>query len=187
VASFEFLRYFTGSTANVVELWTLKPRRLGLAEYLTDVTVPGSSGNYLFTKESWKRAGGYPEFAGALDTWGFGLRQVATGSTMAVQPGSHYFHRKGHDSYWVRQSRSSNVNLIALQVLLPYLHLLRDADADYVMSRRGRLNWLADLPGRPLRVKPGGKPSDVPFAPPTLRKRVRRLGGRVLRGLGLRK
>jgi glycosyltransferase involved in cell wall biosynthesis len=153
VAAFSEIRYFSGPAADITHSWFLKSGRFGLREYLGGIRVPGASGNYLFTKESWLRAGGYPEFAGALDTWGFGLRQVATGSKMMVKQHSHYLHRCGADSYWVRQTRQGNVDLLALQVLLPFLHLIDHRDADYVMSRKGRNSWLLNLDRRPLRLR----------------------------------
>ena len=153
VASFQELHYFNGSIENVTQTWTFKSGTTRLADYLSHHKVPGSSGNYMFTKESWTRAGGYPEFAGALDAWGFGFRQVATGSKMKVMPGSHYHHRHGHESYWCRDASEGKFPVAALQILLPFLHLLVDEDADYVMSREGRKQWYGNLEIRPLRLK----------------------------------
>jgi len=191
VAAFEEIRYFKHSPREITHKWVLTAGRVGLADYLGDYKVPGSSGNYLFTKESWARAGGYPEFAGALDTWGFGLRQVATGSKMMVQSGSFYLHCTGGEGYWLRQERQGNTNLLALQVMIPFLHLIEDRDVDYVMSRAGRQSWLNNLKRRPLHVKrtrPAGA-IDPGFAA-VLRPRralgwVKHAGRRVAQRLGL--
>ncbi len=59
---------------------------------------PCSSGNYLFTKQSWKRAGKYKDVG--VETWAFGFRQLATGSQVAILPHSYYLHRISSDSYW---------------------------------------------------------------------------------------
>jgi hypothetical protein len=107
----------------------------------------------MFTKESWERANGYPEFAGALDTWGFGFWQVATGSKMICMPDFYYFHRYGHESYWVRQAKKGNISLTALQIILPFLYLFNERDVDYIMSRRGRYTWFDNLGQRPIRLK----------------------------------
>lgn len=151
-AAFEEIRYFTRSPHEVTHKWVLKAGSVRLADHLADYKVPGSSGNYLFTKDSWVRAGGYPEFAGALDAWGFGLRQLATGSKVVVQPGSFYLHRYGHESYWLRQDRQGNTDLLALQVLIPFLDLIDEKDVKYICSKKGRYTWLRRLPNRPLRV-----------------------------------
>lgn len=153
VASFQELHYFRQSKEDVTEKWTFKTGSIGLGDYLSNHKVPGASGNYMFTKESWTRAGGYPEFAGALDAWGFGLRQVATGSKLKVMPGSHYHHRHGHESYWCRDARDGKIPVAGLQILLPFMDLLVDEDVEYVMSREGRKSWQANLERRPLRLK----------------------------------
>lgn len=64
---------------------------------------PACGGNYLYTRKSYDRAGGYPEDFCAADTFGFGLRQLATGSIMRTVPGSFYWHRLHDDSYYMRE------------------------------------------------------------------------------------
>jgi glycosyltransferase involved in cell wall biosynthesis len=54
--------------------------------------TPASSGNYLFTRESYDRAGGYPE-GNVMGSWSFGFRQHATGSRIVILPGTFYWHR----------------------------------------------------------------------------------------------
>lgn len=184
-AAFGEIRYFRSSPQQITDKWVLRTVP-GLADYLSDFKIPGSSGNYLFTKESWVRADGYPEFAGAMDTWGFGLRQAATGSKIAVQPGSFYLHRSGYESYWVRQARQGNTDLLALQVMMPFLHLIDDCDADYVMSRKGRNSWLGNLPRRPLRLKHVRHCSPTFAAALPLRRplgRLKRVAKRALQSL----
>lgn len=153
-ATFGEVHYFLSNKANVTHKWVYKEETT-LADCLGDYMVPGASGNYLFTKESWRRAGGYPEFAGALDTWGFGFRQLATGSKMLSLPGSYYLHRYGHESYWVRENKKGKISLVTLQILIPYLNLLEEADVDYMMSREGRYNWYSNIKNRPIRLKTG--------------------------------
>ena len=155
VTAFQSLFYFVSSTAEVTHKWRFRSGQTTLSDYLAGAIVPGASGNYMFTRESWLNAQGYPEFAGALDAWGFGLRQVARGQRMMVLPDSHYFHRHGHESYWVREARSGKTSMIALQLLIPFLDALQKRDVDYVMSRRGRYGWFENLDRRPLRVVSG--------------------------------
>jgi len=179
VAAFEEVRYFARTVDETGHRWRFDQGVYDFEAYLSHPRVPGASGNYLFTKRSWVRAGGYPEFAGALDTWGFGLRQVATGSEMHVLPGSHYFHRFGYDSYYVRESRLRSGGIQALRVLMPFLHRLEEEDEDYLLSRDGHRRWMDELAERPLRLRPPGLPR------PALRERLRRNGKRLGGRLGV--
>ncbi len=107
-AAFAELRYFEGSPPAYTSSWHLAASsgRYGLAEVLAGPRSPPASGNYLYSRRSWERAGGYPEGRGALDAWGFGLRQVATGTTIEVLPGSFYWHRVSDGSYWMREHQA---------------------------------------------------------------------------------
>lgn len=155
IASFQELHYFKGDVAEVTHKWVFREGLVSLADCLAGHIVPGASGNYMYTKQSWLWAGGYPEFAGALDAWGLGFRQLATGAKMVVMPDSFYYHRYGHESYWVRDSRRGKVSMTALQIMIPFLELLYDGDVDYIMGRWGRQRWFDCLDKRPLRVKSG--------------------------------
>lgn len=157
VASFGELHYFVNAPSQVTHKWIFKPGQTSLADYLAGAVVPGASGNYLFTRQSWVKAHGYPESAGALDAWGFGLRQVASGQKMMVLQNSYYHHRYGHESYWVRESRrgQGSISLIALQLLIPFMHNLVPQDVDYVMGPEDRNAWFDRLEQRPLRMKSG--------------------------------
>lgn len=128
--------------------------RYTLAEYLGTTRVPGASGNYLFSKESHRAAGGYPEDRGALDTWGFGLRQVATGHDLLVVPDTGYRHRYGHGSYWTRFAKPGVADQQAYELLLPYLDLLHPADAARLRSPRRRPGWMKRIDQQAIRVRP---------------------------------
>jgi len=153
VAAFQEVWYFTEDTSVITNKWVFKDSPSSIADYLSIYNVPGASGNYLFTKDSWFRAGGYPEFAGALDTWGFGFRQLSAGQLVLTMPDSGYFHRQGYDSYWIRDFKKGKTSIIALQIVLPYLPLLDDSDVEYIMSKNGRHKWFNDIPVRPVRVR----------------------------------
>ncbi|GAB6181517.1 hypothetical protein JCM14036_28360 [Desulfotomaculum defluvii] len=148
------VHYFQTAPDQVTHKWIFTPKTT-LADCLSSNIVPGSSGNYLFTRESWLKAGGYPEYADANDTWGFAFRQLAAGANMLSMSDSHYYHRYGHNSYWIRESRKGKMALVVLQILLPYLDLIEDEDVDYIMGREGRLVWYYHLSTRPLRLKSG--------------------------------
>jgi hypothetical protein len=75
---------------------------------------------------------------------------------MRSLPGSYYLHRHGHESYWVRFSRDECPSLVAMQVLVPYFHLIEERDLDYMLGRRNRLVWFSKLDRRPIRLKRSG-------------------------------
>lgn len=155
VAAFQELHYFKDDKDDTTHKWIYKQGLITLADCLTGPVTPGASGNYMFTKESWIRAGGYPEFARTYDTWGFGFRQLATGAKMVVMPESFYYHRHGHDSNWVREARKGNASLKVLQIVLPFLDMFDQKDVDYMMSRKGRYDWFENLEKHPIRLKSG--------------------------------
>jgi glycosyltransferase involved in cell wall biosynthesis len=155
VVAFQELRYFSQSKESITHKWMFKEGSTTLADYLSGHVVPGASGNYMFTKSSWLNAGGYPEFAGALDAWGFGFRQVATGSKMVVMPDSYYYHRYGHESYWVRDSKKGKISLTALQIIIPYLDLLSAQDVNFIMGKKERTTWFENLLKHPVRLHDG--------------------------------
>ena len=154
-AAFQGPHYFKDDKNKITHKWTYRQGLITLADCLAGPVTPGASGNYMFTKESWIRAGGYPEFAGLLDSWGFGFRQLATMSKMMVMPDSYYFHRYGHDSYWVREAKKGKTSLTALQILLPFLDIFDQKDVDYIMSRRGRYDWFENKERHPIKLKTG--------------------------------
>lgn len=153
IAVFQELHYFSGGKDKVTHKWIFKEGQTTFADYLSGSVVPGASGNYMFTKKSWQTVKGYPEFAGALDAWGFGLRQVAYGQKMLAMPRSYYYHRYGHESYWVRESKKGMTSLTALQILIPFLDQVNESDINYIMSRRGRYTWFENIDRRPIRVR----------------------------------
>jgi glycosyltransferase involved in cell wall biosynthesis len=152
IAAFQELRFFSKPSHEVDFIWKV-PEETRLVDFLGDHRNSGSSGNYLFTKESWKRAGGYPEFAGALDAWGFGLRQMMAGCKMVALPDSGYLHRHGIESYYVRDMKSSNMSLKALQLLIPYLDRIHPEDVEYIMGPEGRNQWYEKSAEHPIRLK----------------------------------
>lgn len=179
-AAFQEIRYFTDESLEVTHSWKMRSGAIELADQLSSHQVPGSSGNYLYTKQSWKQASGYPEYARSLDAWGFGLRQLATGARMMVLENTAYLHRYGHDSYWVRESKAGGLSLTALQLMMPYVERLRGGDRRYLFGRRGRTGWFDRLEQRPLRLKASRPLGTGKSLGQRLRQRVRAL----IAGLG---
>lgn len=155
VAAFQTLEYFNDGDDHSApsHCLTFPDVIYDFDRVLQTTRMPGASGNYLFTKLSWQKAEGYPRDAGALDAWGFGFRQCASGSVLRVLPGSSYRHRYGHNSYWTRQSNAGTINRDALSIIRPYFDRLHPADVRYLCSRKGRESWFTRLNDRPLRQK----------------------------------
>jgi len=148
IVAFQEIHFF--NKGGVTGKWKFK-EKITLKDYLSTTEVPGASGNYMFTKESWLKAGGYPE-GNWLDTWGFGFRQAITGSEVMIMPNSYYYHRHGHDSYWKREHKKGKVSLEALKILIPFLNLIDERDVNYIMSPRGRYVWFERLAKHSLRL-----------------------------------
>lgn len=106
---FEELHYF--KTVCGIKIythnWVFKKEKYTINEYLNCKIVPGASGNYLFTKKSWSKVGGYPTKSGALDTWGFGFYQTLFGFDQYKVDKTFYNHRYGTNSYYVRDSKKA--------------------------------------------------------------------------------
>ncbi len=93
-----------------------------LIDVLQRANSPPWSGNYLFTKASFLRAGGYPE-VWSVDTFAFGLRQVLSKTAITYVPNTFYFHRHGIESYYVRESRSGRIQVHFFELLLSHEEL----------------------------------------------------------------
>jgi glycosyltransferase involved in cell wall biosynthesis len=154
--AFGELWFFKESKENLQDI-IFYPAQVELADFFAFVSNPGSSGNYMFTKSSWVRAGYYFEPKNhnqTLDSWSFALWQVATGSKMLTMPNSHYLHRQTPNSHYLREMKRGNVSLAALAAVLPFLDLLSISDREYITSKN-RLNWYDDLWKRPLKLVDG--------------------------------
>ncbi|MGH7156966.1 MAG: glycosyltransferase family 2 protein [Candidatus Saccharimonadales bacterium] len=153
VASFQELHYFKSDTSKVELKWHYPSVKYDLAYQLSHHKLPCESGNYLITRTAWAKYGRYPEYAGALNNWGFGLAQAAGGANIIILEDSFYFHRYGHESLWLRDEHAGKIPFIALQLLLPYIELIDQRDVDYIFSKRGRQHWFSQLDKRPIRLK----------------------------------
>jgi glycosyltransferase involved in cell wall biosynthesis len=152
IVCFGSVKYFKENIKSLSHEWHYKQREIDIHFCLSNIQIPPASGNYLFTKNSWIKANGYPEFSGALDTWGFGIRQLFNNDKMLTVKGTYYFHRVGTESYWVRDSRNNSISLKALQILIPFFPLIENESIDYLMSKKHRNSWFDSIEKRPIRV-----------------------------------
>ena len=157
-AAFGEMWYFEDDQQNIQDR-ILYPKLIEFADFFTYVSTPGPSGNYMFTKQSWLKAGKYFEptiINQTLDSWTFAVWQVGTGSKMVTLPNTYYLHRKTRDSHFMREKDRSNRSLAALVAVLPFLDQLYPHDINYIMGR-GRYKWVDNLWRRQLRLRDGSK------------------------------
>ena len=154
VAAFGEIHFFKTDIKEITHKWIFKDKLIELGDALSGYKWPGPSGNYLFTKRSWLKAGRYIEsIGGAYDSWAFGIKQLATRSKMITMKNSFYYHRVGHESAFTRDKDKIKASLIALSVLTNFLALIEEEDVDYIMSKEHRYSWFDDLEKRPIRLK----------------------------------
>ncbi len=120
-AAFQEIRFFRGRFKHTHSWFYQAPNNIcDLYHMMKTPVTPSSSGNYLYTKKSYVRAGGYP--SAALDTQGFGFRQLATGSKIAILPKSFYWHRLADNSYFEREKAAGNLNYYGVYKQFPELY-----------------------------------------------------------------
>jgi hypothetical protein len=151
-AAFGRVSHFRDTPDRISQEWIYRPGPLSLSDCLAGAVVPPSDGNYLFTKHSWVRAGGYPEAAGALDAWGFGLRQVAAGCRLITLPGTHYLRlsRPGSSG---GAGIPDGTKAQALPLMNPLEGRLTPESREFLRHAGDGTAWFEDLARRPLRVE----------------------------------
>jgi len=99
--------------------WIFPSGEYSLGDHLSNTESPGSSGNYLFSKKAWQKAGKYRLDSLSLDSWCFALDALNNNIKMIVSDNDEYYyrHRYGIDSYWVRESKSANIVKLASQLI----------------------------------------------------------------------
>lgn len=155
VAAFGELHFFKNKIQNVTHKWIYKGE-ITLNDVINNTKIaPCASGNYLFTKTSWLRAGRYNESPSivVLDSWAFGFCQLAIGAKMITLANTFYYHRYGYNSTYVKEIKKNNPSLAALQVIIPYLHLIDEKDIEYIMSDRNRYSWFENTNNHPIKFK----------------------------------
>jgi len=142
-ASFGSIKFFKGTKDNIIDKWAFN-QNIKLMEALKTKYWPGPSGNYMFTKEIWVRAGRCPEptiLNQTLDSWSFGIAILGVGGKMVTMDDSYYLHRVGIKSHWVREIKNGNVSIAATSAILPFLKQLDKEFVDYILSYENIFNW----------------------------------------------
>lgn len=150
VASFKEIKFFRKNKKNISHSWIFEKKTYVLDDYFSTCKVPGASGNYLFTKKSWIKIGGYPTDLKSLDTWGFGFKQVINNFKIVTMPNSFYYHRLLDNSYWVRESKNNNLSLLATQAIIPYLNSINKNIVSYIFSKKGMYSWFEEIESKKI-------------------------------------
>lgn len=153
VAAFGAIEYFSDDTEIIKDKWTLYEKLDFISALNNPMKTPCGSGNFLYTKSIWKKAGRYNEsVGGAFDSELFGLKLLAEGAKFWTLPGQAYLHRNGYESTFIKEYNKRNSSLLFLSALVGYLHLLHHEDIEYIFGK-GRKNWMDNIEHRPLREK----------------------------------
>ena len=144
-------RFFSASPERPTHFWFWDRETMDVGDVLSAYETPVAGGNYLFTLDIWARSGGYPEFAGSLDAWGFGVRVLFEGGRFGVCPDAFYLHRQGHESYYVRDADERRA-VAAAEILLPYVGRLAARDQKRLLGGGEIMGYFAQIPTRPLTV-----------------------------------
>lgn len=151
-AAFGEIHYFIEAAEKVDKKWILLPEISFLENINRANMTPCSSGNYLFTRTSWVKAGRYNEsVGGAYDSWAFGVSQLAAGCKMVCLPGTWYLHRHGYESTFIRDLKKMNESLTVTRILMPYLNLLCERDVDYILHPHFQRNWFKRISSKKLK------------------------------------
>lgn len=125
-ACFEELRFFKDVEGKRVpgDVWKFKaPNNIVDIRHICSTGMtPASSGNYLFTKESWERAGGYPD-GNVMGSWSFGFRQHATGGKIAILPNTFYWHRFSDGGMYLTNQKKGLNGKAMMDTVLEFKHL----------------------------------------------------------------
>ncbi|MFZ5437836.1 MAG: glycosyltransferase [Patescibacteria group bacterium] len=143
--SFAELKFFQKNKNNITHSWKFNKESYGLNDFFVTYRHPSASGNYLYTKNSWLKAGRYPEDVQALDTWGFGFRQIASNFKIYVLKDSFYFHRVSTSSYWNRESKKNNLSLLAITIILPHLDKLDKKIISNILNIKKVDKWFNEI------------------------------------------
>ena len=151
MVAFSEYRYFIDTTARVTHYWQCLTGWCTVNQLFAGHINPGPGGNFLYTKESWERIGGYSEYGKGLhEAWGFTLKQLMSGNKLYVAPDTFYYHRHGHESLFVSESRNKPGELELLQkILAPYRDQFSATEWTYIQENP---DWYHQLDKRPIKL-----------------------------------
>lgn len=131
-ASVAEIRFYKDNLVTIGSWCYHAPHNIADLSYcMSKVEDPAHSGNYLYTRKSFNRAGGYHECHGA-DTFCFGFKQYATGTKIAILPDTFYWHCYNPQGYWAREETTGNNRKMALATLLEFAEVFSTETEKYL-------------------------------------------------------
>lgn len=150
-AAFGEIRFFKDTKNKLSEIWHMNSELSFIDTLNHPQKSPCGSGNYLFTKTIWKKAGRYNEsLGGALDSEIFGLCILAIGAKFKTLTGYGYFHRYGYESTFIKEFQKTNASLTIIAGIIKHIHLIDTGSIDYMFGS-GRTNWWNNTCKRPIK------------------------------------
>lgn len=151
-AAFGELRYFSGNYKHKGS-WFYKASNniCDIKHILSTGETPASSGNYLYTRKSFDRVGGYPNVG--LDSFGFGFRQHATGGKIVVLPGTFYWHRLSPNSCWRHDEKRGVNGKYGATIFREFPELFTDETNSFLASSDCEKNFFKHLKNGRFKLK----------------------------------
>ena len=151
-AAFGEIKYFKKNKNEISEVWYMNPVLSFIDTLNKPANTPCGSGNYLFTKTIWEKAGRYNEsLGGALDSEIFGLCLLAIGAKFHTLRGTGYYHRYGYESTFMKDIGKLNDSLTIMAGIIKHFKLIDAKCLDYMLGS-GRTNWRHNTLKRPIKA-----------------------------------
>lgn len=153
IASFDYYKNFYDEKVEVARwVWKHTNGICDINNVISHNSTPPAGGNYLFTKNSFIKAGGYPPGYG-MDTWGFGFRQLINGDRIILLENSFYWHRLHKDTkkseWWRGYYRGTN-DRDCRNFVLEYEDLFTEESVKWL---NGNDNFFMGINSGKLRLK----------------------------------
>ncbi len=135
-AAFQEIRFFIKDISNQKIhknscFYKIENNIADLKHALTGQANPLASGNYLYSRASFDKAGGYPTAHGS-DTHCFGLKQYMTGAKIAILPNTFYWHFFNEHGYFCREERTGNNRKAVWATLKKYANIFNQKTRSYL-------------------------------------------------------
>lgn len=155
LATFSKVKFFASTIDKITHEWIFKTGWFGLEDLFAGNLNPAYLNNYLFTKASWEKVGGFQEWhQGLHEAWIFTLKELFAGAKMWVSSTGFYYHRFGHESLTIREYKKQNMEKEILSLALQdKLEIFPAAEKEYILTHNPE--WLHNLNHRPVRLMAG--------------------------------
>lgn len=152
IATFGEVRFFVNNPKKITHRWIFKKGWFNLEDLFSGIFNPGPIGNYLFTKESWRKVNGFSELEKGLnEAWIFTFKQLISKSRIYVNSKGFYYHRYGHESLTIREHKKNNVEeRILRQVLHKNMDIFDENEKNYI--EKNNPLWIHQLNKRPIKI-----------------------------------